>query len=67
MKRKKRSRAGGVEAHMSRKSQGSFKVENKTLFNVRINVDISQSVTACSLGTSLVSSFSILGPGPQNA
>ena len=40
------------------KNQGSYKVENKTLFNVSIYVDISQSITACSLGTSLVSSFS---------
>ena len=67
MKRKTKSGVGGVEAHMSRKILGSCKVENKTLFNVRIYVAISQSVTACSLGTSLVSSFSILGPGSQNA
>ena len=38
MKRKKRSGAGGVEAHMSRKTQGQHKVENKTLFNVRIYI-----------------------------
>ena len=47
-----------VRKHTSHKTQGSHKVENKTLFNVRIYVDISQSVTACSLGTRLFSSFS---------
>ena len=30
----------GEKAHMSPKRQGSHKVENKTLFNVRIFVDI---------------------------
>ena len=28
--------AGGEKAHISRKSQGSHKVENKTLFNIKI-------------------------------
>ena len=46
------------KAHMSRKSQGSHKVKYKTIFYLRIYVDISQSVTACSSGTRLVSSFS---------
>ena len=49
---------GGEKAHMSPKRQGSHRVENKTLFNVRIYVDISQGVTACLLGTRFVSSFS---------
>ena len=36
-KRKKNySGLGGEKAHISGKSQGSHKVENKTLFNVRI-------------------------------
>ena len=44
-----RSGAGGVEAHMSRKSQGSHENLKIKLFNERIYVDISQSVTACFL------------------
>ena len=62
-RRKNYCGAGGEKARTSRKSQGSHKVENKTLFNVRISVDISQSVTACSLGTTFVSSFSDLWSG----
>ena len=41
---------GGEKAHISEKSQGSHKVENKTIFNVQIYAYISQCVTACSLG-----------------
>ena len=41
MQRKKRCGAGDEKAHMSRKTQGSHKVENKTLFNVRIYAGIS--------------------------
>ena len=47
---------GGEKTHMSPKSQGSHK--NETLFNIRIYVDISQSVTACLLGARFVYSFS---------
>ena len=54
-------------AQVVRKHTCLEKFKDHTLFNVRIYVDISESVTACSLGTSLVSSFSILDPGPQNA
>ena len=56
---------GDEKAHIAGKSQGSHKVENKTLFNVRIYTDISEWVTGCSLGTRLVSQIFV--PRPQSA
>ena len=62
-KKRKITAALVVRKYTSWKSQGSHKVENETRFDVRIYVDISQSVTACLLGTRLISQ--ILGPRPQ--